>query len=133
MVGPFLTKSADTQGDGAKGRSVRRAASRDERTTEAPGTSSSQMDEDAAQPDRVQIRPGPAVPEAPAHAPGQESPEFRLERGTWPGQGPAPNSPRRGARILARRGHRLEAAALECARAPAGTRQKPDGPPASRR
>jgi hypothetical protein len=44
MARPFITTLADTQGDGATGRSARRAASRDGRTTEAPAASSSQSE-----------------------------------------------------------------------------------------
>src|SRR5712692_10257403 len=81
MAGPFITISADTQAGGATVRSDRRAASRGERTTEAPTVSSSQTDEDAARADRVQLRPNPAVPVALAHEPCPAPPGFRLEQG----------------------------------------------------
>src|SRR6266542_2302056 len=133
MVGPFLTRAADTQAGGAATRSALRATFRDVRTTEAPAVSSSQTDEDAERADPVRPRPGRAVPEVPAHALCPAPLGFRLERDTWPGQPPAPTSAQKGARILARTGSHLEAAGLECARAPAGTRQKPSDLPASRR
>src|SRR5262249_21243131 len=101
-VGPFVTTSADTQADREGGRSARRATSRDGRTKAAPGASSSQTDEGAAPADPGRLHQAPAVPEAPAHAPCPAPPGFRQERGTWRGQRPAPNSPRRGTGTLAR-------------------------------
>src|SRR5438093_378149 len=74
-----LTTAADTQGDGVASRSGRRAASRGERTTAAPATSASQTGAGAARADPVRLRPGPAVPEAPAHAHGPAPPGVRLE------------------------------------------------------
>src|SRR5262249_24538923 len=74
---PSLTTSADTRGGGGAGRSARRAASRGGRTTRAPSVSSSQTGAGAAPADRVLLRPGRAVPVAPADAPGPAPPVVR--------------------------------------------------------
>src|SRR5262249_4036338 len=79
MIGPFLTTSADTPGGGAAGRSARRAASRGGRSTAAPSALSSQKGAGAAPADRVLLRPGQGVPEAPADAPGPAPTAVRRE------------------------------------------------------
>src|SRR5947209_7398964 len=77
MVGPFITRVADTQAGGAATQSARREAARDGHTRVAPAASSSQTDEDAARADPVRLRPGPAVPVELAHAPCPGSPALR--------------------------------------------------------
>src|SRR5262249_16839523 len=89
------TTSVDTQGGGAAGRSDRRAASRGGRTTEGRVTSSSQTGGGAARAGPVRLRPGSAVPEAPADAPGPAPPGVRL--GDTQSPLAAPNPPRTGA------------------------------------
>src|SRR5262249_52034180 len=60
-------------------RSALRAASRAGHTTRAPSVSSSQTGAGAAPADRVLLRPGRAVPVAPADAPGPAPPVARRE------------------------------------------------------
>src|SRR5262249_20624810 len=90
-----LTTSADTPGDGAAGRSALRAAFRGGRTTAAPATSSSRTGAGAAPADPVRLRPGRAVPVAPAHAPGPAPLGVRRQGTSSPPAAPSP--PRTGA------------------------------------
>src|SRR4051812_10026449 len=86
-----LTTAADAPGGGAAGRSARRAASRGGRTTAAPSTSSSQTGAGAAPADRVLLRPGRGVPEAPADAPGPAPPAVRRQGTSSPTAAPSPH------------------------------------------
>src|SRR5262245_48523583 len=89
-----LTTAAETPGGGAAGRSARRATSRAGRTTPALSVASWQMGAGAAPADRVPLRRGRGVPEAPAGVHGPAPPVVRRE-GTS-NRLAAPSPPRTG-------------------------------------
>src|SRR5258708_4594249 len=123
MVGPFVTKAADSQAGGAAIRSVPHEPPRAAHTTAAPTVSSSPKGAASERARQVRFRPGLRVRDAPAHEPGRKRLGFQFDWGTWRGLSQEPIPVRRNARIDPRSGRRRAGSPLEYSTSPGDTGQ----------